>query len=145
MKRGIIWTALTYLMLTPLVLASCSSSTATPTTAVVATIRLLGWPVGVAVNPSTNLIYAVNEESGTVSVINGASNRVVATVSTESMGGTLPFDVAVNPSTNLIYVASTIVSVIYGSTNSIVMTVSVGGKPQGVAVNPSTNMIYVAN
>ena len=85
-----------------------------------------------------------NIASNNVSVINGATNTVVATVN----AGPNPDAIAVNPSTNLIYVAnvsSNNVSVINGATNTIVATVSVGYTPYGVAVNPSTNLIYVAN
>ena len=37
-------------------------------------------PEGVAVNPTTNRIYVANYDSNNVSVIDGASNTVVATV-----------------------------------------------------------------
>ena len=61
-----------------------------------------GTPAGVAVNPTTNRIYVANQWSNNVSVIDGATNTVVATVPV----GTCPEDVAVNPSTNRIYVAN---------------------------------------
>jgi YVTN family beta-propeller protein len=59
-------------------------------------------------------------------------------------------DVAVNPTTNRIYVTSLgaidgIVSVIDGTTNTVIATIDVGDGPFGVAVNPATNRIYVAN
>jgi YVTN family beta-propeller protein len=114
---------------------------------VIATIPI-GWggrdPEGVAVNPSTNLIYVANEGSDNVSVIDGASNAVVTTVAV----GSYPWGVAVNPSTNLIYVAnegSDNVSVIDGASNAVVATVAVGSNPSGVSVNSDTNRIYVAN
>jgi YVTN family beta-propeller protein len=53
-------------------------------------------PIAVAVNPSTNQIYVANYGSGTVSVINGATNTVIATVTV----GNEPDAVALNPSTN---------------------------------------------
>ena len=37
------------------------------------------------------------------------------------------------------------VSVINGSTNSVLTTIPVGNSPRGISVNPSTNMVYVAN
>ena len=45
-----------------------------------------GQPISVAVNPSTDTIYVANNNnsnpgSNTVSVINGATNKVTATVS----------------------------------------------------------------
>ena len=70
----------------------------------------------------TNLV------SGTVSVIDTATNTVVATVPVESPGG-----VAVNPAGTFAYVASGaadgIVSVIDTATNTVVATVPVGSFP----------------
>jgi YVTN family beta-propeller protein len=71
------------------------------------------------VNPITNMIYGTNighpfGTGNTVSVINGATNAVVATIPV----GTGPFGVGVNPATNMTYVAnhfSDDVSVISGS------------------------------
>jgi DNA-binding beta-propeller fold protein YncE len=60
-------------------------------------------PKGVAVNASTNRIYVENAGyPGAVSVIDGASNTVVASV----VLGVDPKDVAVNASTNRIYVTN---------------------------------------
>jgi len=79
-----------------------------------------------------------------VSVIDGATNTVVATV----LVGANPAGVGVNPTTNRIYVANELsgtVSVIDGATNTVVATVPVGANPEGVGVHPTTNLIYVAN
>ena len=89
-----------------------------------------------AVNASTNRIYVANNDSNNVSVIDGASNTVVATVAV----GHCPTGVAVNPNTNRIYVANhddNNVSVIDGASNTVVATVVVGSMPFGVAVNPA--------
>lgn len=56
--------------------------------------------------------------------------------------------IGVNTETNMIYVANWSddnVSVIDGSSNSIIAFVTVGDKPVDVGVNPITNMVYVAN
>ena len=58
--------------------------------------------------------------------------------------GTLSNAVAVNSVTNTIYVANAgddTVSVVNGSTNTVVATVTVGDTPLGVAVNPATNTV----
>jgi RHS repeat-associated protein len=97
-----------------------------------------------AVNPSTNRIYVTNNSSDNVSVIDGATNTVVATVPV----GDAPVGVAVNPSTNRIYVANyddDTVTVIDGATNAVVATVPVGVEPYGAGVNPTTDRTYVAN
>lgn len=103
-------------------------------------------PIGVAVNATTNKIYVANSGSNDVSVIDGATNSVVATITDPN--AVAPFAVAVNPTTNAIYVAnakSNNISVIDGATDSVIETIPVGGSPSGVAVDSQTNFIYVAN
>ena len=98
----------------------------------------------VGVNPTTNRIYVASAGSNNhVSVINGATDMVVATVAV----GTGPIAVGVNPNTNKIYIVnfnSDSVSVIDGATNDVV-NVGVGHQPVAVGVNPTTNKIYVTN
>ncbi len=111
---------------------------------VTATIPVGTYPVAVAVNPVTNKIY-VAISSGTVTVIDGATNTVCNTCTVAA--GTTPYAVAVNPATNKIYVAnqnSNDVTVIDGTTNAAT-TVAAGSFPHAVAANPVTNKIYVAN
>jgi len=69
------------------------------------------FPDDVAVNPVTNMIYVTNcgayctsftTGPGTVTVINGATNASIATISV----GSNPDAVAVNPVTNMIYIAT---------------------------------------
>lgn len=84
---------------------------------------------------SVNLIYVANAGSSNVSVIDGISNTVIATIAV----GNSPIDVAANPLTNGIYVAdfdSNNVSVIDGPTNTVIATISVGINPARIAVNP---------
>jgi len=59
-------------------------------------------PIGVHVNPITNRIYVANQNSDNVSVIDQASNTIIATVPV----GDFPWGVGANPSTNRIYVAN---------------------------------------
>lgn len=111
---------------------------------VVATIPV---PAGAArfigVNTRTNKMYVTG--SGTVSVIDGDSDTVVATI------GPIPnlLGLGVNSVTNKIYATSyfplSTVTVIDGNTNSIVGTVPVGLGPDAVGVNSATNMIYIAS
>jgi YVTN family beta-propeller protein len=59
-----------------------------------------------------------------------------------------PWNLAINPVTNFVYVAnqgSNTVSVINGTTNSVVSTLNVGIRPTIVRVNSVTNRIYVTN
>ena len=111
-----------------------------------ATIPVGSGPVGVAVNTTTGKIYVANSGSNNVSVIDGASNAVVATVTDPH--AIAPVALAVNATTNTIYVAnsqSNNVTVIDGATNSVTATIPVGTSPSGVDIDPQTNFIYVAN
>ena len=72
-------------------------------------------PFGVAINPTNGLVYVTNPDSGTVSVIDPATNTVVATIPV----GQFPRPIAVNPTNGLAYVTN-------GDSNtvSVVSTVS---------------------
>jgi YVTN family beta-propeller protein len=81
---------------------------------------------------------------GTVSVIDQATNTVVASITV----GNLPGGVAVNPAGTRAYVANKddgTVSVIDVASNTVVATVRVGPEPWGVAVSDDGSRVYVAN
>jgi YVTN family beta-propeller protein len=62
--------------------------------------------------------------------------------------GTGPSGIAVNELTNRIYVvnsASDSISMIDGSDNVVIDTISIGSIPFGVTINPSRNLIYAIN
>jgi YVTN family beta-propeller protein len=115
------------------------------------------------VNSVTNQIYVPNNcgndvscrtKSGTLTVIDGVSNTVTATVTV----GSGPVQAVVNSITNKIYVPNPCgndpscgfpyttgtVTVIDGATNNPT-SVNVGIYPHALAVNSVTNEIYVAN
>ncbi len=101
-------------------------------------------PFGVAVNVVTGQVYVAHANGNTVSVIDGATNTVAATVNV----GSEPIAVAVNQVTGRVYVAnncSNTVSVIDGTSNTVVATVPMGNSPAAVAVNAVTGRVYVAN
>jgi YVTN family beta-propeller protein len=133
---------------------------------VIATVPIgsnsFGLPVGIAVNPNTNKIYVTNTSCssppcaspGTVTVIDGATNAVTATVNV----GVSPVGIAVNPATNKIYVSNYCgndlmcqnqsagtVTVIDANNSNNTTTIHTEFNPYGVAVNPVTNKIYVSN
>jgi YVTN family beta-propeller protein len=98
---------------------------------------------GVGVDAKTDTIY----ESGyrTVSVINGATGKVTATIADP---GKQPGDVAVDPTRDRIYVAnagSSSVIVISGKTNKVTHTIKVGHDPVSIAINTKKDLVYVAN
>lgn len=109
-------------------------------------------PVGpsprvIAVNPMTNRIYTANLLDKTVSVIDGATNTVVATIATPVSTGV--FHLAVNPTTNRIYVGgegpgtTAIVVVIDGATNTIIKTIGGFSEIGHLLANPVTDRLYV--
>jgi YVTN family beta-propeller protein/parallel beta-helix repeat protein len=88
--------------------------------------------------------YVTNQNDNTVSVIDTATNTVVATVPV----GSGPWGVAVTPNEAFAYVvnrSSNNVSVISAATNTVVGTVPVGLDPRGIAITPNGAFAYVAN
>lgn len=123
------------------------------TNTVIASVPLGSSPRDVAINPSGTRAYVTKYKicdprfgscsgSDGVSVIDTATNTVIATVALDGPSG-----VAINPSGTRAYVASSsnTVSVIDTSTNTVVASVTVGSSPNDVAINPSGSHAYVAN
>lgn len=99
-------------------------------------------PMAVAVNGTK--AYIVNRGGNSVTVVDGKTRAVIATIPT----GTGPEGIAINPVTNRLYVANSTessVTVIDGATDTVAATVKAGSYCQSLAVNPVTNRIYVAN
>jgi YVTN family beta-propeller protein len=85
--------------------------------------------MGVAVSPDGTKVYVTNYNGNTVSVINTATNTVIATVNTI---GNYPYGVTVTPDGTKAYVTNFIsdtVSVIDTTTNAVTDTVPVGNSP----------------
>lgn len=111
---------------------------------VAATVPAGSAPVAIAVNPRTNKIY-VADFSGNpngITVIDGKTNTTKSLATTAGQTA-----VAVNPLTNMIYFVDSFnyLTVVDGSTDTVVATVTVAPDPVAVAVNPATNLIYVAS
>src|SRR5277367_5151003 len=106
-------------------------------------------PRGIAINPITNKIYFADNNGGTLTVMDGATNAV----STLSYGGVGNWAVAVNPVTNFVYVvdrSQSTVDVFTGATATapvaFVKSITPGsGNLYAIALNPVTNMVYVAD
>src|SRR6516225_1057251 len=90
--------------------------------------------------------YITNLVSANVSVIDTATNTVIATI---PVGGLSPFGVAVTPDGSKVYVTDSSrsghVSVIATATNTVIATIPVGEGPRGVAVTPDGSKVYVTN
>lgn len=117
------------------------------------TISLPARPVGIAVNATTNKIYAATTYPITgVIVIDGSTNAVIDTITNLSW----PEGIAVNASANAIYVANSggcsssspycnSLAIIDGATDSVKANIPAGTGAAAVAFDPQTNFIYVAN
>ncbi len=96
-----------------------------------------------AVNPSTNMIYVSGGSGDFVTVIDGSTNNIVASIS-----GADGSAFAVNPLTNKIYAVGYYCNCVYvidGASNTVEATVTVGTSPAAAAANTTTNKIYVVN
>jgi uncharacterized repeat protein (TIGR01451 family) len=101
-------------------------------------------PQGVAVNPSTGRVYVALSGEGSLSVVDGLGERVLAVAT----GLKRPRGVAVNPKTNRVYVTDTGADrlvVIDGTSSKTLLSLPMGSYPDAVAVDPEKNRIYVAN
>jgi YVTN family beta-propeller protein len=121
----------------------------------VATIPVGGFPDGVATTPDGTRAYVTNSFDSNVSVIDTASNTVMATIPV----GLAPSTIAITPGTDsfeqdgrrhqpLAYVpngADNTVSVIDTTSNTIVATIPVGQDPSGVAITSDGTHAYVTN
>lgn len=122
------------------VIATIATPTSIPDPAT-AKFDLRATVTNLAVNPTTNRIYATNSDGTNESliVIDGTSNAVITTLS--GTGG----PIAVDPQTNRVYVGTrTGLSVIDGSTNQVLNTISLSSISD-VAVNPTTHRVYAPN
>ncbi len=97
-------------------------------------IRVGDEPNGVAIHPNGQTAYVTNTVSGTVSVINTASQQVTRTI----LVGTEPYGLALTPNGTKLYVSnarSNDISVINTATNLVLNTVTdVGLEPRGIAI-----------
>jgi YVTN family beta-propeller protein len=94
--------------------------------------------------PAAPYAYIANSGSASVSVIDTASDQVVATIPV----GAAPWGVAVGPGGERVYVTnsnSNSVSVIDGATQTVIATIPVGQRPMGIAASECGRWVVVAN
>jgi YVTN family beta-propeller protein len=102
---------------------------------------LLALVLGARTVEAQPLAYVANEGSNTVSVINTASNTVIAAVPV----GVSPGPIAIKPGGAFAYVgnfSSRTLSVIATASNTVVAVVAVGGQPHGLAITPDGAFAY---
>jgi YVTN family beta-propeller protein len=103
-------------------------------------------PYGVVFNAATNLYYIANGPADSVSVMDGATNKLTATIAV----GVPVSLLAINTTTNTIYgmgqTGDEFLSVINGASNKVTTTVgNFGTQVSGIAVNSVTNKIYIVD
>ena len=99
-------------------------------------------PTAVASDPRTGRIYVANSGSLSVTILDGATRDVVATVPLPSR----PWGIALNQRTGRVYVttAESAVTVIDTASNSVMARVALPSRPRGIAINHRANRVYVA-
>ena len=101
-------------------------------------------PCAVAVDSASNVLYVANYRGDSVTVLDGAKRRVIATVPV----GKHPEAVAIDPVRHLVFVANSSdasITVIDAKTNGVLLTLPGGKAPYALAVVPGSDRLYVAN
>ncbi len=98
---------------------------------------------GIVVDPANGDVYVENSASDTISVIDGNTSGVIATLTVGSGPLGVP---AFDPTNDRLFVAnwfSQSVSVVNTSSNTVIRSVSVGPGPAEAVYDPSTGELYV--
>ncbi len=106
------------------------------------TIKVGQKPGMIVVNPSSHLVYVLNQGAGSVSVINSNLLTVQKTITV----GSSPMAMAANPSGNMVYVAnagSGTISAITGVQAAVTWTV--GGKPTTLVMDSVLGKVFVGD
>ncbi len=104
-----------------------------------------------AINPTTNRLYAANTKDTTVLAIDGKTNTVITTIQANEIfftGGAITPLLVVNTSTNTIYVTSLSrhqIIVIDGSANTVTGYIQTDSSLSGMDVDSITNTLYVTS
>lgn len=100
--------------------------------------------VNLEIDTDNGLLYAINQESGGVAVIDLADGKIVDSVKT----GDGALSAHINPKTGDLYVANRgdgTVSVVDDGTHYVTAHLSSGTYPQTVAIDPESGRVYVSN
>jgi YVTN family beta-propeller protein len=109
-----------------------------------AVIQVGSEPFGVAVDPSLREVFVTNSGSDNVTVINGTTQKLVASIPV----GTSPEGIAYDPTDDRVYVAnngSNNLSVIRASTNRMIASLPMASGPAGVAWDPASDRVFVTD
>jgi YVTN family beta-propeller protein len=100
------------------------------------------WPNGVAANNVSNKIYVANTGSGTVSIINGATNNVEKTVTVGTEPEMIAIDTGLNKAFVSLHGAGRIAAI--NSSGSVTSIDVYSAGPYGIAVDTVRKLVYVA-
>ena len=107
-------------------------------------IKVGNYPCAIAVNPATHMAYVANYVDNTVSVIDGPSGTIQATIPV----GMHPQSIAIDPKMNRAYVGnvhSNNISVIDGSRMKVIQTLPGGNHPYAIIADAKTGAVYAGN
>jgi len=132
------------MFLVAVLLCGCLSPQMLVAQKTIATIKGFSMPFKVVVDPSGTYAYVTNGGTGSVWVIDTATNKVVSKITK----GNDPFGMDFTPDGKYLYITnggSDTVWVVDVSTNVVVEKISVGNGPHGLAINPKGDFAYVTN
>jgi YVTN family beta-propeller protein len=125
-----------------------NGSCASVTRGFIALCAVLAMGVGLMASPAeaAPFAYVTNSLSNTVSVIDTATNTVLATITKPGPSSQFPAGVAVTPDGTKAYVTCCggELSVIDTANNTVLATILLGGLGVGIAVTPDGKHAYVA-
>ncbi len=135
---------------TTIVLLTLSAEYAFATITLQDSVKVGESPIKIDTDINTNRVYVTNYRSGSVSVIDGNTNKVLDNIEL----GVYPDEIVVNSNTSKIYVANKIpierpgysaidvISVIDGNTNKVLDNIT-GNGIKIKAINEAKNVLYV--
>jgi YVTN family beta-propeller protein len=133
--------------------STCDASDVTGCSAVAAGVDVGSDPTNVAVDAALDRVYVSNTSSDTVSVVNGTSGAILATVNLKSVVDG-PQGLAISPSGTSLLVACDVangtsrptgVAVVSLSTDTVTSLLSAGSDPVAVASDPAIGFAAVAD
>jgi YVTN family beta-propeller protein len=104
-------------------------------------IRVGAKPEGVVISPDGSRVYVANSGSRSVSVVDTATARVVATIPVS----TNPTALALSPDGTRLYVAAASLNVIDTASNTVAATIPLPGAATGVTVASDGRRVYVTS
>lgn len=100
--------------------------------------------INLEIDAKNGILYAINQKSGGVAMIELSSGKILNTIKT----GSGALSAGLNPQTGDLYVANRgdgTVSVIDGKTHFVTAHLATGTHPQTIAIDPKTGQVYVSN